>query len=458
MGMVKDISMFQLEENDKRMNIGFAVLFIVVIFFTGTVLWYFGTNTKQMLVGAEAIKPSLTLNCDTTEPLQTDLESKLRENKFDDGVKLREATHQDRAAFKACEVAKSISPQTITRSKYEFHIQDIVRGDKGVEIYTRVFENGSQIGFGADGTIDIERFRINNPPVLVRDPNGTIKRYMVTENERNGKLSPTTIYYREDPKEALIQSLERTLNSLPNKHDDTNIVEGKIGRTITTEYSYTGDGFIGDSNSNWSTLHGATTAGTLSYTQTTVTRLAGSYFSGSTYKIWRGLLAFDTSAIGGDTISSAVITMYSAESTNSAGGRELTLVEGTQASVSEIVGADYDNIGSTEFVDTRVVYDGGNNNFADETYTLNSAGISHINGSGDTKFAIITDLDFDNTQPTDGATETNTLTAWADYTGTTEDPVLVVEHAGGGGGEEKATTPRSAIFGNTAITGNGAIQ
>ena len=48
---------------------------------------------------------------------------------------------------------------------------------------------------------------------------------------------------REDPEQALQESLAHTINVVAKP--DTNIVTGKVGRTTSTFYSSAGDGFIG---------------------------------------------------------------------------------------------------------------------------------------------------------------------------------------------------------------------
>jgi len=138
---------------------------------------------------------------------------------------------------------------------------NIIEG--GVEVFARAWNENGQIGFGKDGTVDIERFRIFNPPVLVADDNGNI--------ERGGEFldsiqedSPFR-YYREDAEEALLQSLEQTINTI-SKHGSSKIVSGKRGNTTTTFYpdasteSTSVDGYTTDDNSSttartWAQVH-----------------------------------------------------------------------------------------------------------------------------------------------------------------------------------------------------------
>ena len=53
-------------------------------------------------------------------------------------------------------------------------LQAIQVGDQhGVEIMARAWNKGKQVGL-ADGTVEIERFRIWNPDIYVEDPNGDV--------------------------------------------------------------------------------------------------------------------------------------------------------------------------------------------------------------------------------------------------------------------------------------------
>src|SRR3990167_3637881 len=66
-----------------------------------------------------------------------------------------------------------------------------VGGSHGIELFAKAWKNGKQMGFGKDGSVEIERFRIFNPPILVDDPNGTIIREWIddmTKEKRQRKL------------------------------------------------------------------------------------------------------------------------------------------------------------------------------------------------------------------------------------------------------------------------------
>src|SRR3990167_4451732 len=82
---------------------------------------------------------------------------------------------------------------------------------------------GKQVGFGKDGTVDIERFVFINPPILVSDPNGDIIREWT--DDTTGELKQRKL--RESPQEALLQSLAHTISVKKEKFGSERIVRGK---------------------------------------------------------------------------------------------------------------------------------------------------------------------------------------------------------------------------------------
>src|SRR5262249_50264514 len=104
--------------------------------------------------------------------------------------------------------------------------------DGGVEVHARAWDKNGQIGFGPDGTVDIERFLIYNPPILVPDPTGTVQR--VHTNPLTGV--ETIGRYREDAREALMQTLEDIIRVKQQKFGSEQIIVGKVGSTTSTFY------------------------------------------------------------------------------------------------------------------------------------------------------------------------------------------------------------------------------
>src|SRR3990167_4031655 len=75
-------------------------------------------------------------------------------------------------------------------------IQSIKKIDKGIEILVRACRGNKQLGFG-DGSVEIERFKIYNPPILLDDPNGQIIKQWA--DRETGELQYKRL--REDPEE-----------------------------------------------------------------------------------------------------------------------------------------------------------------------------------------------------------------------------------------------------------------
>ena len=146
----------------------------------------------------------------------------------------------------------------------------------------------------------------------------------------------------------------------------------------------------------------------------------------STYTVARHFYPVDTSSIpNSDTISSATFTVE----TNMAGegDRVVGLILTTQTSGTSLASGDFDNLtlnSPAEGATRRTV-----NSTGDHTFTLNATGLGWIDKAGFTKLGLRMGQDIDNTTPT---ARNYTWFYNADQTGTTQDPVLVVEHSGSG--------------------------
>jgi hypothetical protein len=116
-------------------------------------------------------------------------------------------------------------------------------------------------GFGPLGAIETERIRINNPPLLVRDSNGTVVReWTGSDGEKK------TATFREDPAAATREVVAHTV-SLIGKDWGT-IEPGSVGNTTSVFYpdanpeSTSVDGTVEyQAAVSWDTAHDAT-AGT----------------------------------------------------------------------------------------------------------------------------------------------------------------------------------------------------
>lgn len=285
----------------------------------------------------------------------------------------------------------------------------------GLEIYAQAWKNGLQLGFGDDGSVDIERFRIFNPPLLVPDPNGTIVISSVVEGVT------ITRTFREDPLEAVRQTLARCVMEVGKEGAAIQI--GKVGKTTDTIYSANDGTCEFDAGGTWAAAHDASSC-TSAYT----TDLAVSAYYrtvNSAYYIYRGCLFFDTSGIGTDTVSSASINLD--PSTVIVDTNHTSAVNIYSSTAADpFTTSDYPHCGTTPYA-TSILY-GSLTVGTYATWTLNSTGIAAINGSGTTKMSIReATFDVANTAP---PFENNPSIHFypSSTAGTTEDPYLSVTH------------------------------
>ena len=268
------------------------------------------------------------------------------------------------------------------RGKFHIEVTDISDIGSGVEVFVRAWKGGKQIGFGKDGSVELERFRIFNPPTLVPDVNGTIKR-TVTDI----KGAAHTASFREDHQEALLQVIAHNLSVMKNIHGAENIQKGKRGSTTSTFYpdanpeSTSVDGYVARTgvDETFSTIRGGagTTANDSDNDEGYATLIA-STTSNQYAQMFRSIVLFDTSSIpDGDTISSATISFYGNFKFNGLGSTnlEMDVTASTPAANTSLVAADYQQLGSTSFgsVSYASYSTTGYNDI-----TLNSSGLADI--------------------------------------------------------------------------------
>ena len=313
----------------------------------------------------------------------------------------------------------------------------------GVEVFARAWTlDGKQIGFGKNGTVDIEEFRIVNPPILIPDVNGDVLRTRtVTEGSSSTPIDVIkTRKYRADPSGVLLKVLKQTLDVKKQKFGDNRIIRGKIGNTTLTVYPVAGtgtapiDGNVGRNGRNETFATIRSGAG-LSHTDIAATQnapvLKGSTTANQWKNLYRGGWGFDTSSIGTDTIDSATFSVYVQNVATGVGSTDADLVSFSPASESDFVNADYAlaNFGSTRFATGVDI--GTASTAAYNDWILNASGIAYINKTANTFFGMMSKWDLDNnftgTWASGGTTAL--VLSWADTAGTTEDPRLVVEHS-----------------------------
>ncbi len=385
---------------------------------------------------------------------------------------LKGKTQAEKRRLKGQEIAKikSVARQNVkfSNADYDIEIVDTKPFDKGVIIFARAwYPSGEQIGFGEDGTVDIERFIIVNPPVLVDDKNGDIVRTWQEEDIDTGELITKTRTLREDPKQATLESLAHTIKVKQERFDSKKIVRGKIGRTTTTVYpdadpeSTTVDGNrVKYDDTSWDNAHDALSASDSGNDNGANNGDGLRVTNRSASPIWiigRTMAYFDTSSIGAtDTINSATASLYVTSTSNGDNdGDDFVSVVQTQGnnivSDTAVNDGDFDQVGDA-IDDPTEGHDAGQrkditsmSTSAYTDWTLNATGLGWIARSGEQKpagaTAGITYLGYreghDILDNSVAALATNSVVvSMADETGTTQDPKLVIESTAGAAAED----------------------
>jgi hypothetical protein len=339
-------------------------------------------------------------------------------------------TSYEKADIKSTEIAKlNLSGKVTDTKDASIEIEIIgtinkidVGGTVGVEVFARAWKGKQQLGFGKDGSVDIERFRFFNPPILVSDPAGTIERSWTNQ------LGETvTKKYREDLGEAIRQMVARVANLFGKT--GTEIEKDKVGKTTST-WNPSLDGLVGrwGTDATWTLARDTADGDTVDLTSAVQYHTSEFRTGPNRYQNSRVFYIFDTGATIGDydTIDSGFLEVESdSDSTSiSAWG----LQEGTPASETTLVVGDYDamTIDSPTRLATDITPSGsaGTRN----TWTLNSSGLSAIDKVNKTVLVLRASRDMDNSAP--GARSYWTA-KMADTAGTTDDPLLSVTYTAG---------------------------
>ena len=344
---------------------------------------------------------------------------------------LKNKTSKEKAKIKSQELAK-VKISKFTKDDLEVEIVgDIINVDNHIEFYAKAWKNGKQLGFGKKGDVEVERFIIHNPPVLVDNPNGEIIREWTNEK---GELKQRKLKY--DPAQALKNSLAHTISLVAK--DGKDIIKGKVGNTTSTFYpSLDGRTYRHAVDETFATLLvGAGTGATYADTTSPAGEIGSSTTTNQFNQLVRAMFLFDTSAIPDtDGIDSAVLSLYCSSKSNLLSGEgsansAIVLMASTPASNSELVAADHTQYGTTEFGRTGI--QSGISTAAYTDITLNVSGEADISKTGISKFGTKYGWDFD---------ATSTGLTWAsnvlqnikiynsEQTGTDKDPKLVVVHS-----------------------------
>ncbi len=353
---------------------------------------------------------------------------------------LTNKTASQKAQIKSREIARRDFKGEYTNTQYGVRVEIIgevkeinINGQSGIELFAKAWRGTQQLGFGRDGSVEIERFRIFNPPILVDDTNGDIVREWT--DSKTGELKQRKL--REDPIEAVRQTIAHNAKLVGKENG--NIVIGKIGNTTDTFYP--------DANPESTSVDGYVARGSVDETFSTLRSGAGTGFQDSNTPIWvqiqssvttnqwaavnRMIILFDTATLSDtDTIDSATFSLYVVSQENAFGGSPaLDLVDSNPASNTGLANADYGNVGTVLLASAKLFSNITSSQYND--WTLNSTGLSNISKTSVSKFGMRIDGDVTNTAPTTWASNTyQALQGFAaDVAGTTQDPKLVVEHS-----------------------------
>ena len=213
---------------------------------------------------------------------------------------------------KGVELEKIGSVIKTTRPKLKIEIESITATYFGCEVYVKAWDlNDTPIGFGKDGSIEIERIRLAMNQGLsfmyVKDPVGE-----VSISERNEKGIEVITKMRQDPKEALMRRLENVITDIGTV--GSKIKVGTRGNTVTViDITVSTSACMAiDANATWAGAHDAAVAGgRYVMIATGNANQLHSSLIGGTYYIRRNEERFDTSVIGaGQVVSGLTHTMY----------------------------------------------------------------------------------------------------------------------------------------------------
>lgn len=354
---------------------------------------------------------------------------------------LQNKTAKEKSNIKGIEIAKLNHGGINDNLKHgiKFEIRDLKAIEGGIELYARAWKGAKQLGFGIDGTVEWERFIINNPPILVFDPTG-VERISTTSS---GQV--ITHKLKEDPIAAIKEVLAHTIKVCGAKVSDK-IVKDKIGSTVST--------FFPDPDPETNTVDGMTRVHTIDLVWASARSAAGAAAAPSSAsdnamfvnsssttdkysQIGRSVYLFNTGPTIPDTddISAATMSIDGGDiavvNTLQANSHTTNIYSSSPASNTDLVSADFNvaNWGSTAFSTAIGILSWSTTAYND--FVLNSSGITNISKTAVSKFgAREAAHDGADVAPT-WSSETSMLVGsmFADNAGTTRDPKLVVTHA-----------------------------
>jgi len=371
------------------------------------------------------------------------IEEPIIEEKLTENLDFLASSPDQKASLKAdAIIADTVYPSVVNFGDLSIEIESIEKIEGGVQVFVRAFDGASQLGFGADGSVDIERIRIFNPPILVHDSLGDIvKEY----EDVDGKLVSYTL--REDPNRALDLVLRHTIEKVGKK--GTQITPDKVGNTTSVFYPYADGRVYWTGNASFSSARtgngGGSDTGGSGYN---MPLLETSGTSNQYSVMTRGLFSFDTSAIPDtDTIDSGTVSFAS----NNKGNVLCSSVGITEGggTVSSVGTTDYQATISTSRYNTAdITLSSWNTAGTYNDFSLSATGTSAIDATGYTKIALRLNCDIDNTSPSGWSAGITAFTHVfnVEEGGTASDPKLTIVHsADTGGATSTATTTTTTV-------------
>lgn len=304
-------------------------------------------------------------------------------------VSIQEKAHQ---VFDSAELGKKIVD---SKSLDKLEIISIREIPKGVELYFRAWDfRGTPYGFG-DGSVEIERVRIINPPLRV-----TTGKLVFGEIDGEAILLPETV---EDSKSALYQVLGGLVTRTGFLNPDVEI--GKIGRSTCIAYPNAGTGTAPIDgaqariavNETFAVIQpGAGNASDDTAVAHNLGIITASAVASQYNNLQRYGVGFPTDGCGiaDGTIDSATVSFAGVSATTGLGDTDLDLVAFSPISGSDFVNADFANYGATR-LSTGIAISSWTTDSSYNDYDLNSTGLAHIATSTNTYFGTLLKWDLD---------------------------------------------------------------
>ena len=262
----------------------------------------------------------------------------------------------------------------------------------GIQLYARAWKNGKQLGFGKDGSVEIERFLVYDPIILVDDPNGDIVKEWT---DIDGKIKQNK--FREDPVEATKQDIAHTIGLVGKENTDITI--GKIGSTVATFYpdadpeSTSVDGYIDNSTAeSWASKRAGSGVDAYHDGATIIVGFSCWPPSPNFNGLKRAIILFDTSALPDDaTISGTTMSIYGSYKEGGANwaNDDINIYTSTPNTNTTLIASDYSQLGSTAQCDTAITYDNYDNAGYND-FSFNATGIGNVSKTSISKFGVRT--------------------------------------------------------------------